>query len=240
MSSKPSTAKKEAEFSLWIILSEILTGGRPIEDLVAHRGFQRLANRLSARVMRRYNGIMRMYYGVSYEAEDLFIEVCMRMINYWHRREALGRRPDGTNFPNEKAFSAWLFVLALNVVRSKLRKFKELQEDGVTLIYVPIDDLDIADDRVQLEWQSFCKQFLEFTETLNENHRRATRLWYEGYSAREIKKALNDAGIKCSHVAVQSWVKSSLEAFEKSIGPGPDGGGGRDEDGHAGLGGRCA
>lgn len=216
MSSAP-TSNKEADFRLWIFLQGILEGRRPIEDLVGHRGFQSKGKQRCARVMCRYREIMRMYYGASYDDEDLFFEACERMIDYWYRREAENNAPSQEDFHNEDEFLGWFFVLALNIVRSKLRKFKELREEGLTLIYVPIDDLPIADYRVQPEWESFLKQFLEFTETLPLNRRRATQLWYEGFSSREIKAILENEGIVISNVSVMKWVRASLKAFAASL-----------------------
>lgn len=215
--SSASSSMKEADFRLWISLQVILAGRSPIEDLLDDRGFQRQGKQKCAKIMSKYRGIMRMYFGVSYDEEDLFCEACMRLVNYWHKREAENNAPSEKDFPNEHEFWGWFFTLALNIIRSKLRKYKEFREEGLTLIHVPIDDLSIADHRVQPEWESFLRQFLEFTESLPVNRRRATQLWYEGYSTREIKALLKREGIECSNVSVLKWVKASLKAFAKSL-----------------------
>ncbi|HEX8073064.1 MAG TPA: hypothetical protein VF546_24165 [Pyrinomonadaceae bacterium] len=160
---------------------------------------------------------MRKYFGISYDVEDLFSEAQWRMIDYWHKREAAGRAPDATTFPNEQDFLGWFFVLSLNIVRGKLRPFKELWAEGLTLIYVPIDDLPIADPRVKFERECLRTRFLEFTETLSTNHHRAAELWTEGYTARESRDLLNGMGIKCSHVTVQKWINAALRAFRDSL-----------------------
>lgn len=225
--SSASKSQKEADFrlwTLWTLLSEILAGRSPIEDLLGHRGFQSQGKRKCAKVMCKFRWLMRMYFGASYDEEDLFCEACMRMVNFWHKREADNDAPSEKDFPNEDEFWGWFFVLALNIVRSKLRKFKELREEGQTLIYVPVDGLSIADHHVQPEWESFLRQFLEFTETLPLNRRRATQLWYEGYSTREIKLILHGEGIETSNVSVLKWVKSALKSFAESLKLGDHGG----------------
>jgi hypothetical protein len=224
MSSSASTSKKEADFRLWTLLLAILAGHSPIEDLLGHHGFQSQGKQKCAKVMCKYRGIMRMYYGASYDEDDLFSEASTRMINFWHKREADNNAPCEQDFLTEHEFWGWFFVLALNIIRSKLRKFKELRAEGLTLIHVPIDDLSIADHHVQPEWECFLKQFLEFTATLPLNRRRATQLWYEGYSTREIKALLHDEQIECSNVAVLKWVKASLKAFAESLKRDQDGG----------------
>ena len=219
------SSKQEADFRFWTNLREVLAGRSPIEDILGHRGFQSQGRQRCVRIMCKYRLIMRMYFGVSYDEEDLYCEACVRMVNFWHKREADDRAPSEKDFPNENEFWGWYFVLALNIIRSKLRKFKELREEGLTLIHVPVDDLPIVDCRVEPEWESFLKQFLEFTETLPLNRRRATQLWYEGYSTREVKTILNGEKIKCSNVSVLKWVKASIKAFAKSLKRGEDCGG---------------
>lgn len=220
-----SSSKKEAEFRLWTILQETLAGRSPIEDILGHRGFQSRGRQKCAGIMCRYRLIMHMYFSVSYDEDDLFWEVCERMFNHWRKREAEGQALSEKDFVNESEFWGWFFTLALNIIRSKLRKFKSFREEGLTLIHVPVEDLSIADTRFHPEWESFLKQFLEFIKTLPRKHRRAAQLWHEGYSSREMTTILNGEGIKCSNVSVLKWVKASIMAFDESLKRGKDGGG---------------
>lgn len=218
-----SSSMKEADFRLWTILQEILAGRSPIEEILGHREFQSRGRQKCAGIMSKYRLIMSMYFGVSYDEDDLYCESCTRMVNYWHKREAEGQAPSEKNFADEGEFWGFFFILAQNIIRSKLRKFKGLREEGLTLIHVPVEDLSIADTRFHPEWESFLKQFLEFTRTLPRNRRRATQLWHEGYSSREMTTILNGEGIKCSNVSVLKWVKAGLRAFDKSLKRGKDG-----------------
>jgi len=212
------TAPNEEELSFQTLLLKIIAGEGLIEDLLAHSGFQRLGKQICASMVSRYDKSMRMRCGVSYEAEDLFSDVYIKIVNFWHEREARGERPDKSNFPNGKAFSQWVSLIARNLVIDELRKFKKHQEDGETPVFLSLDNIDLAnDDDVQLEKEILLRQFLEFTETLSANKRRATELWLEGYSYRKIMIALNDTGIKCSHATVHRWIKSSLKAFAQGL-----------------------
>ena len=210
MSSKTSASKKEADFRVQASLPLTLSDGRPIEELLGHREFQSRGRRICAVIMRRYEGIMRAYYGRSYDVDDLFGDACLNVVKFMSTL-----RPN--NVEDERAFFSWFFVLALNIVRSKVRKFEKAREEGATLIHVPVDELQLADKRVQPEQESLRNQFLEFTATLQPHRRQAAVLWYEGNSAREIKAILNDRGIKCSHVSIQNWINECLADFGSSM-----------------------
>lgn len=208
---------KEGEFRLWNLLLAILANSKPIGELLGNREFQNRGKRRCADIMRQYGELMRRYYGASYDEEDLFYEACGKI---WRAEHPL--RPECTR--DENAFFHWFFVLAQNIVRSKLRKYGAFQKEEVPLVFVSTDDFPIMDDRVQLDWECFYNQFMEFTTTLSAKRQRAMQLWHEGNSTREIKRILNSEGIKCSNVAVQNWTRDAIEAFRQSIERDEDGG----------------
>lgn len=215
MSAPNSGSSQEAAFRLWSLLTEILEGRKPIEKLFSNREFQIKAKKICAVIMNGYKGLMGLYYSASYDVEDLQSEADMKVCNHWQKREAENNAPTLKDFPNESAFLSYYYVAALHIVFSKLRPYRrELQETGFTLVFLPIDELPIADPRIDLERDCLLRQCLEVLETLPYKQRRAVLLWSEGFSTREIKKILEDEGIDYSHVTIQKWIAAALKRLK--------------------------
>ncbi len=209
------TSSKEGAFKLWDLLLQLMTARRSgddlreqINELIRHDGFQSRGKKICGGLMRRYGDLIRRYYGASDDADDLFNEACARMFEkIFGKADALS--PEKTE--SEEDFFDWFFILARNIVFSKLRKFGRLPDE---IFFVSTEDLSLANERTRFDLERARNQFLGFTETLPENHRHAVRLWYEGYSTREIKELL---GHVCSHVTIKNWVSAAVKAFRKTI-----------------------
>lgn len=128
------------------------------------------------------------------------------------------------NTPDQRAFFAWVYQIALNIFRDQRRKDKR-ELNRLQSLSLPDEEFsdetrefDLADPRVDLEGDVLIEQFLEFTNTLPAKHRRAIILRLKNYpdkgcSFEDIARQLTGEGIACTHVTVRSWVRKSLKAF---------------------------
>lgn len=175
--------------SLYTILYRALTGRELIDVLLEHPDFQSRGRRIS-------HGIA----GKSGDGEDLFQEMCLRVWRYGH---AL----DPNNIRSESEFFSWLFVLALHAYRSQMRK-KRLPLDET-----PIEEIFIADLRVNVEDECLRREFEEYVETLPDVRQFVINRWFEGFSLREIEEMLKQTGSTTSHVTLGAWVKKAIKNF---------------------------
>src|SRR5437588_4914877 len=107
MSRKSSTPEEKESFhEVW---EEFLLGNKSIEDILSHSEF-----------LRRGMGICRwIVRDTWYDAEDLFIDTCMKMLRFKDKLEA-------RNIPNVKAFFSWFHTAAMNIFCNFLRKESRL------------------------------------------------------------------------------------------------------------------
>jgi RNA polymerase sigma factor (sigma-70 family) len=191
--------KKEADYSsFYYVLEAIVIGEESIDVILAHAEFRKRTERICKALARNFR--------LKIEADDLFQEVCLKVLKYGR---AIGER----NIRNEGAFFSWLYVVAQNICRSELRKRQVLLSD------IAFDDLQIADRSINLLDDQLLKEFREFSKHLPDREhweRRAIDLWLEGYSYRDIKKLL---GIAKSHVAISNRIKKAIEKFSAIKGP---------------------
>ena len=192
------------EGSFCWFLQEFLITSRSIHELLAQSEFQRRGIKICA-------WIVRNYCDASYDAEDLFQDVCAMMLKFEDKL-----RPENT--PDTAAFFGWLFVLALNIFRSRLRKTSRLKKKGILLGFEPLEELPVEAPRVDFDEGCFLSEFLDFiAKNFPPKYQRAISLWLQGYSSREMEEKLNSEGISCSHVTAQKWINTGLETFKKEI-----------------------
>jgi DNA-directed RNA polymerase specialized sigma24 family protein len=187
---KPKTnsySKKEEDLDFATVLGEVLTGRRPFEALLVHSEFLQRATQLCRHIT-----------GDAEEAEDLFQESCLKMLDYG--RQGLGNARVG----RISSFFEWYLILTRNLYRSKMR------EKGLTIDEVPVEEHPIVAPEVDLEREYLVKEILEYTKTLPVVRQLAFEYWLDGYSSREIAKKLGEMGLRCSHVGVAKWNNQTL------------------------------
>ena len=184
----PSSAK-EGEYSFYNLLYEVLIGRNPIGVLFEHAEFQSRLKRICHNL--EHDGE---------KAKDLSQETCLRLLRYGCKI-----RPD--NVETTDQFFSWLYVVVRNIVNSEWRK------DRLPLDDRPVEEVSLADYRVDLDAERFFGEFEEFSRTLPYERRRAIELRMEGYSYREIADILESEGCPCSHVIVRVWYRDALRDF---------------------------
>jgi DNA-directed RNA polymerase specialized sigma24 family protein len=190
--SMPITQTTEVDYNFYTLLCEVLTGRKPIDAVLEHEEFQHRAKQCCHAIARKWE-----------EGEDLFQDACIRV---WKYGSAL--KPE--NIKNKDAFFAWFYVLALHTYMGNWRK-QRIQFDSK-----PVQEMPVADPRVNIEAQCLLSEFLEFCQkTLPDNRHRAVKYWLEGYSFRDIAGNLNETGTPGSHVAVRTWVRDTVKGFLK-------------------------
>ena len=174
------------------------TVSQPVDDLLKQGDFQKLLLRICQAVYRRLDLGRR---DPAYGREDLYADACEKLLRSRH-----SFHPDA--IPDEKAFHSWLYVLALNVGRSKLREIK--RQRPWLFPGEAVEELPEEDSGINLEREWAVRELLGFIESLPEERRRALLLWLEGNSYREVMQILEGEGRKVSHVTIQKWVDAGL------------------------------
>jgi DNA-directed RNA polymerase specialized sigma24 family protein len=208
------SGQEEDDFSR--LLREVREGAVPLDSILEHSEFQRRGRQICRHVSRNYSD-------GSYDAEDLFLDTCVRMLAHEEgfmrpNRDIHTNEPERENMPDAETFFRWFFVVALNIFRSRLRKMRSqgrLGGYGLPTISVPIEEaISVRDASIDLEGECFLREFQDFiTANLPDDHRCAIALRMEGYSYREIAAALNGNGVKCSHTGIRIWIADGLENF---------------------------
>lgn len=184
------------------LLESYFDGDNSIGDLLEHSEFQTVAKRIC-------QSVAWMSCDAGYGWEELFQDSCVHVLE--HERNL--RR---ANIPNEWAFFGWYRTLVRNLLFSYNRRIRRLRADGLSFSDASVEVLQVEDSRVDLDWDCFLNDFIEFTQTLPDGCRRAMMLRFAGYTFRQSAMIMNAAGIECSHVTVRTWVRDGLKAFAES------------------------
>lgn len=184
---KSNNSDSEKEFE--ILLHEFLDGERRIEALLLHPEF-----------VNRSLKICRVLTGSQDDAEDLFQDVCLRMLKYGHN---LTR----AKIPDKRAFFAWLSKLTHNVFLDSVRR-RRLLTDALPLENVTLPDPAVSRDREDLK-----EEFVRLIGSLPLERRIAMEMWLDGHSFRKISAQLRTLGFVTSHVTVATWLKSVLKVL---------------------------
>ena len=216
----PSKEEKD-DFSR--LLREVCAGTVPFASLQEHSYFLRRGKQICRRVVRGYSD-------AGYDAEDLFVDTCLKILTHEASFIREGRLT-GTeesasgNVSDDDAFFKRFLVFAAGIFRLRLRTQRprawidrwhyDAWSYSPLISFVSIGECRAVEDPgVDLEGGCLLREFLEFIGvTLPHERRRAVEMWLEDYSLREIEKSLNGDGITCSRAAIRRWIADSLKSF---------------------------
>lgn len=189
------------------LLNKFILLQRSIDDLLRHTKFQQLLRKTCGRFnFRHFNGV--------YDRDDLYQDSHVKVEKSAHRLQVQG------NILTEEDFSDWLFVLVLNVLRSKDRQLNRLRRHGLQRSVELIEKLELRAPEHDLDGGYFLRLFLEFTKDDPEETKCFIDLWLIGYSLREIEESLKGQGkgSKASYGTVRNVINARIKAFMQSLG----------------------
>jgi DNA-directed RNA polymerase specialized sigma24 family protein len=115
MSRDTSTSEEKESFrELW---EEFLLGKNSIEDVLANKEFLKRGMAICRRLTA----------GTSHGAEDLFVDVCVKMLDIEDKLR-------DSNPPVKEGFFSWFRVIALNIRRNQIRMEHRLRQLGLLVL----------------------------------------------------------------------------------------------------------
>jgi RNA polymerase sigma factor (sigma-70 family) len=174
-----------------LLLLKVLARRKPVADLISHPEF-----------LKRSKGICNsLARGTSYNPEDMFQDLCVKMLNY-------GVMLLPRNIPDEGAFFRWLLVVARNLLNDYFRKNGKRLRREVSLGDILPEALEIADPGRGPERDCLLEEFELFLRALPDRTRRAIALRGEGLTYDDIGDEIG-----CSNVTARKIIRDAYAEF---------------------------
>ncbi|HKO62484.1 MAG TPA: sigma-70 family RNA polymerase sigma factor [Pyrinomonadaceae bacterium] len=188
-----NTEESESDFRQ--LLREVRANRLPTDALLEHAVFK---NRLRLITMANAR--------TAQDAEELANDVRLRV---WKNLQQF--KPDDKRAYD--GFFSWVRGITrhafFNSLRANLRR-PELDDR-------PIEDIDIADPKTDIEFSVLYKEVLtEFEKSIHalpRTQRLAIAFYLQGHTFKEISEKMHEAGFRSSHATVRTWIKGGIKAF---------------------------
>lgn len=201
--SNSSNSSPEGEFNFGTLLRWLQEGCESNDEIPGREIFE-------ARIrIFIHKHDFKVFHG-KYDLEDFRQDIYVRLLELAHKLKI----PD--NILTEDDFFRWLFVVVNNHYYSMLRRHAAQKRDRLRSDK-PLEEVHIPAYAVDFEASMFFSRFSKFVETYPEKWRRATFLWLDGSSYRDVAEILNGEGVQCTHAAVRNWVMAIIGAFRKTL-----------------------
>lgn len=189
-----NTEASESDFRR--LLRDVRANRLPTDALLEHDAFK---NRLRL--------ITMAHARTAQDAEELANDVRLKVWQNLQQFKPDDRRPyDG--------FFSWVRVVTRNAFFNSLQA-KDLRRPEFD--DRPIEDIDIADPKTDIEFSVLYKEVLnEFEKSIHalpRTQRLAIAFYLQGHTFREISEKMREAGFRSSHAAVRTWIKGGIKAF---------------------------